>query len=89
MILIASAAAAAGIIHHAIFGVKAARYRPPARVKGGRAGRIASLASEGPPLPLAVRRQDSRKREPAEPIEEPNLEKGIQQLVLDMVSRAA
>jgi hypothetical protein len=88
LILIASAGAVAGIIHHALFSPKAAR-PARARVKGGRAGRIASLGSERSPPTFAPRRPDSRVREPEEPIDLPNFEKEIQRIVWALESRAA
>jgi hypothetical protein len=88
LILIAGAAAAAGILNHVIFSAKAARPFP-ARVKGGRAGRIASLASERAPRAFAAPRPNIRKRAPAEPADGLDIAEGFQELVRAVKSRAA
>jgi len=82
LILIAVAGAAAGITYRAIFSAKPARYRPPARLKGVRAGRIASLASDRAPRTLTAPRPESRRRAQMQPTELPNIEEEIRELVL-------
>jgi hypothetical protein len=90
LFLIASAGAAAGITYRAIFGAKITHYRPPPRVKGVRAGRIASLASERAPRAPALPRPPVRpKRAPAEPTGLPNIAEEFRQMVRALESRAA
>jgi hypothetical protein len=95
LIVIAGAAATAGIACRAVLGAKPAPYRPPPRVTGVRAGRIASLASEKAPRalvaprPSAAPRADNRKRAPALPTGLPNIEEEFREMVRALDSQAA
>jgi hypothetical protein len=94
-LLIASAIAAAGILQYAIFRLLVARRRP-VRLERGRAGRIASLASQKRPPVRASARPRNVGHPPPVPTffpdldqETPSLEEGIRQLVQSMESVAA
>jgi hypothetical protein len=86
LLLIASAASAAIMIHPMMFRIAARRRRAP--VKSGRTGRTAGTGNEKA-APIAAPRPDAATRPRAEPIDLPGLEEGIRQIVRTVQRRAA
>jgi hypothetical protein len=86
LLLIASAASAAIMIHPMMFRIAARRRRAP--VKSGRTGRTAGTGNEKA-APIAGPRPDAATRPRAEPIDLPGLEEGIRQIVRTVQRRAA
>jgi hypothetical protein len=86
-LLVASALAVAGILHHAIFRIVVAR--PRIRVEPGRAERIADLAPERMPPSLTASRLSGLERAPIEPIDSQEIEDRIRQILRAMERRAA